>query len=81
MAWYNKDGNDKDIILSSRVRFARNLVDYPFASRMDDTSANEIIEKIESALGGALTKRQLDYYSLDNLITCFVASFALGFGC
>ena len=60
MAWYNKDGNDKDIILSSRVRFARNLVDYPFASRMDDTSANEIIEKIESALGGALTKRQLD---------------------
>ncbi len=60
MAWYNKDGKDKDIILSSRVRFARNIVDYPFASRMDDTSAREIIEKIEYAIGGALTKKELD---------------------
>lgn len=46
MAWYNKSGNNKDIVLSSRIRFARNLVDYPFASKLDPVSANEIINKI-----------------------------------
>lgn len=59
MAWYDKKGKDKDMILSSRIRFARNLSDYPFASRMDDTSAKEIIEKIETALDGSLKKKDL----------------------
>ena len=59
MAWYDKSGNEKDIILSSRVRFARNLADYPFAAKMDDTSAREIIEKIERALGNAYKKTDM----------------------
>ncbi len=37
---------DNDIILSSRVRFARNIKDYPYASKLDKTSCNEIIEKV-----------------------------------
>lgn len=50
MAWYNEKGNMQDVVLSTRVRFARNLADYPFASRLSDSGASEIVEKVASAL-------------------------------
>lgn len=50
MAWYNTKGTEDDVVVSSRIRFARNIADYPFAGRLDPTSANEIIEKIRSVL-------------------------------
>ena len=50
MAWYTENGKMQDVVLSTRVRFARNLSDYPFASRLSDAGANEIIEKVASAL-------------------------------
>ncbi len=46
MAWYEKTGAEHEYVLSTRVRFARNLADYPFASRMDKTSAAEIVERV-----------------------------------
>ena len=51
MAWYNTIGKENDVVISSRVRFARNISDYPFASRLDETSCREIIEKVTAALG------------------------------
>ena len=50
MAWYNMDGKDSDVVLSSRIRLARNIKDYPFSPLLDDTGASEIIEKVKSAL-------------------------------
>ncbi|MBQ4561597.1 MAG: ATP--guanido phosphotransferase [Clostridia bacterium] len=43
---------DIDVVLSTRIRFARNIKDYPFASRLDATSCREIIEKVEAVLCG-----------------------------
>ena len=51
MAWYNTKGKESDVIVSSRVRFARNIADYPFESKLDETSCREIIEKVSKALG------------------------------
>ncbi len=50
MAWFNEKGNMQDVVISTRVRFARNLEGYPFTSRLDDKKASEIIEKVKSAL-------------------------------
>lgn len=50
MKWYENTGRDNDVIVSSRVRLARNLVDYPFGERLDDTSKKEIIAKVKDAL-------------------------------
>lgn len=50
MAWFNEKGDMQDVVLSTRVRFARNLADHPFTSRLDDKGASEIIEKVASAL-------------------------------
>ena len=43
MSWYNTKGKENDVVLSSRIRFARNIADYPFDSKLDETSCNEII--------------------------------------
>lgn len=63
MAWYNESGKENDVFISSRVRFARNVKDYPFDSLLDETSAKEIIEKAESALGKKYKK--VDFQKLD----------------
>ena len=44
------NNKDRDVAVSSRIRFARNIADYPFAGKCDETSAKEIIEKVRAAL-------------------------------
>lgn len=50
MRWYNTEGLYNDTVLSTRIRFARNLTGYPFSSRLDGKKASEIIEKIAPTL-------------------------------
>ncbi len=65
MAWYNKAGKENDVVVSSRIRFARNIADYPFDSKMDETSANEIIEKVSSVLGNDFER--IDFKNLSSV--------------
>lgn len=46
--WYGVSGKDSDIVVSTRVRIARNLKDYPFSPRLVDVGAREIIEKVRA---------------------------------
>ncbi|MBR2461419.1 MAG: ATP--guanido phosphotransferase [Clostridia bacterium] len=50
MAWYNESGKNESTVISTRVRFARNLADYPFTGRLSSAGATEVIEKIKEAL-------------------------------
>ncbi len=50
MAWYNTVGNASDTVISSRVRLARNVNGYPFASKLSVADANELIEKVSVSL-------------------------------
>ncbi|MBQ7333183.1 MAG: hypothetical protein IJW38_02415, partial [Clostridia bacterium] len=50
MAWYNEKGEMQDVVVSTRVRFARNLEGYPFGARLSDKGADELIEKVCEAL-------------------------------
>ncbi len=50
MAWYNEAADMQDVVISTRVRLARNLDGYPFAARLDDKGADEIIVKVSDAL-------------------------------
>ena len=56
MYWFDKKGNETDVFLSSRVRLARNLKDYPFEPILCDAAAKEIIEKVKGALSGYVEK-------------------------
>ena len=52
MSWYNQIGNDFDTVVRSRVRLARNIAGYPFASKLSADKAKEIIEKVTGAFAG-----------------------------
>ena len=54
MEWYKNTGADLDVVISSRVRMARNIADYPFASRLDKAPAEEIVQKIKEAASDSL---------------------------
>ena len=48
--WYTAFGPFGDIVLSSRVRLARNIAHIPFGSRMTEKNHSEVIERTVSAI-------------------------------
>ncbi|MDP4133277.1 MAG: protein arginine kinase [Bacillota bacterium] len=46
MSWYNEGGPSSDVVVSTRVRFARNLKSYKFPSKMTADEANHLIDEV-----------------------------------
>lgn len=58
MIWY-KEKNDNDIIVSTRVRLARNLDKYPFPNRLSDDGCQKVLDEVKNAVltsGSTLAK-------------------------
>ncbi len=49
-SWMNEEGPESDIVLSSRVRLARNLQNHTFSTLLKSEEANSIIEQVENQL-------------------------------
>lgn len=50
LSWMKPNGPESDIILSSRIRLARNLSEIPFPNRANEKQLTEVIEKTEAVL-------------------------------
>ncbi len=50
MSWYMDKGPKNDMIISTRVRLARNLAKYPFISKLSREDAEHIIDEVWEAL-------------------------------
>ena len=48
--WYVDKGEQGDIVLSTRVRLARNLEEFPFPCRLDTASRIKVNEKVRDTL-------------------------------
>lgn len=48
--WYNDTGAKNDIVLSTRIRLARNLKGIPFPTKMSVDDANKVISLVDGAL-------------------------------
>lgn len=48
--WYDKNGEQGDVVISSRIRLARNLNGYPFPHLMSLQQKNELANKVKAAL-------------------------------
>lgn len=46
--WFNSDVKNNDVVVSSRVRLARNIKGYNFSHTIDDLDSLEIIDQIKS---------------------------------
>lgn len=47
MNWYLENGKDSDVIISSRIRLARNVKGFPFKLKMTKEDKEKILEKIK----------------------------------
>lgn len=50
--WFDKTGNFSDVVISSRVRLARNLRNYPFSTRISEEGAESLVKEVKEKLSG-----------------------------
>lgn len=48
--WYIEKGDQGDVVLSTRIRLARNLDEFPFPSRLDTAGKNKVNSIVKSTL-------------------------------
>jgi len=48
--WYSNTGKDGDVVLSTRIRLARNLADYPFPHRLDTAGKEKVGREVRDAV-------------------------------
>ncbi|MBI1371258.1 MAG: protein arginine kinase [Phycisphaera sp.] len=51
--WMRGGGPDQDVVLSSRVRLARNLAGYPFVGRADTNQRRDLLERCRMSIARA----------------------------
>lgn len=71
--WYLGEGDHNDIVISTRIRLARNIAEYPFPVRLDNKSKIELNEKIRDSI---CSKEKLNYIELKTLTRAEVVSLA-----
>jgi protein arginine kinase len=65
MNWYIDKGPESDVILTSRVRLARNVEHYPFPHCMDNQQACQVADEIVKAFFRPDSERKKDYLVVD----------------
>lgn len=50
MSWYNKAAAEDDVVVSSRIRLARNINGYPFPSRLSDEGFEKVKNLVKKAI-------------------------------
>ncbi len=76
--WYESEGEQSDVVISTRIRLARNLNGYPFPHLMNQAQRKEVCEKVSDALiGGNSTLRDsFRYIEAEKLSPVELASLA-----
>ncbi|MHB1484356.1 MAG: protein arginine kinase [Saccharofermentanales bacterium] len=69
MTWYIDSGPDSDVVISSRVRLARNLCDYPFPHMLNATTSSQVTDEITRALNiyGKMINDEFVNVNMDDL--------------
>ena len=65
--WLRGTGPDSEIVVSSRIRLARNLAQFPFLSRADSTTRSEIERLLSGKIVDLSAGPQLYYFGLRDL--------------
>ncbi len=66
--WLRGSGPDSDIVISSRIRLARNLAQYPFLSRADDSVRGETSDLLRGTIEDLGLPRRLSYVNVGGLV-------------
>ena len=75
MKWYVKQGEQSDVVLSTRIRLARNLKSCPFPVRLDRAGKKQVCERVRDALS-AQNISDLSYIEMSSLSSVEAVSLA-----
>jgi protein arginine kinase len=67
--WFNGSGPLADIVISSRIRLARNLAGHKFLSRCSNTEKSEILKQLRDVLMSLDLGDKISYISVNNAPT------------
>jgi protein arginine kinase len=65
--WLSGNGPASDVVVSSRLRLARNLQGYPFCSKLKDAQKDEIINKIEKSMSESTYVKEASYLRFEKM--------------
>jgi protein arginine kinase len=65
--WLRGTGPDAEIVVSSRIRLARNLAQFPFLTRADDSTKSDLEELLQSKVPNLSAGPQLYYFNVRDL--------------
>jgi len=65
--WLRGDGPKSDIVISSRVRLARNIAGFPFLNRCGDSQKRDLQELVLTGINGTDLSGQSNYVRLDEV--------------
>jgi protein arginine kinase len=63
LKWYEQIVSDSDVVISSRVRLARNLVTYPFSSKIVEEQAAALVNEVKQISGALSEKENRRFYA------------------
>jgi protein arginine kinase len=63
LKWYEENVPDGDVVISSRVRLARNIEDYKFSPLLDEDEAVKLVEQVKGITSTLAEEDHRKYYS------------------
>lgn len=63
LKWYEQIVPDSDVVISSRIRLARNLETYPFSSKLSGEQAEALVEEVKGITASLAEKENRKFYS------------------
>ncbi len=67
LGWAFGDGSEAEIVVSTRVRLARNLQGYPFPARSSEEDRARVLETVRAALDALTAVPDIDIWEIDDL--------------
>lgn len=65
--WLRGTGPESDVVVSTRIRLARNLADYPFTNRASNSQKGEIVTRTKDAIARTDLSYKLDYQDVPTM--------------
>lgn len=68
MKWYQQSGKEGDVVISTRIRLARNLSDMPFPASLNAERKNEISQRVHDALNKEGFSSEYDFLQMHSMV-------------
>lgn len=65
--WMSGNASQGDVVISSRVRLARNIEGYPFPTALSESTANEVINEVKAVIQAKENFQQFEFINLSDI--------------